>query len=213
MLFLNREYDYNYCDIFVNRMSYRVQYLSSKSIAVDMGVATFVENIPSSVSKGISISMKNFYYNVLVKNGTQSWSFSYSHLSIGNPHCIVFSNNSFNYKEEISTILNSIYDDGVNISFILNIEEFLKTEGATLRLRVNERGSGWTKSCGSGATAAGVFALRLLALREHGRRYYYEVNIEQEGGNLKVHKSQMGEPHTFTLYGPSTFEYDGVWND
>ena len=153
MLFLNRKYNFFDSKIFVNLVPYSVSFINEKEIKVSMGNAVFLENIPNDVSENISINIKDYYYEVLVSSGTLPWSFSYSHLSIGNSHCIVFSKNSFDNKEKISDILNSLYDGSVNISFVLNTEEFVKAHDTSIILRVNERGAGWTKSCGSGATA------------------------------------------------------------
>ena len=60
----------------------------------------------------------------------------------------------------ISNILNSVYDDGANISFLLNYHELTSDPTINLIIRVNERGAGWTKSCGSAASAAGAFCIQ-----------------------------------------------------
>ncbi len=218
MLFLNREYHFTSCKIFVNLVPYSVNYINQETIKVDMGIATFIESTPSFTSLENTIIKKDYYYNMLVKNKETSWSFSYSLLSIGNPHCVVFSKGSFIYKNKISNILNSIYDGGVNICFILNTEEFIEGKEAVLELCVNERGSGWTKSCGSGATAAGAFIFKFMSLSENGSKNISTVNISQEGGDLQVDNIITNDSDNYnisslTLSGPSTFEYDGIWHD
>ena len=218
MLFLNREYGFTSCAIFVNLIPYYATYISQEKIQVNMGYATFTEDIPTLVSPCNKITKDSFFYNVVVNDETSSWSFLYVHLSIGNPHCIVFSEDSFFYKDKISNFLNSIYQEGVNISFILNLDEFLKETKAALELRVNERGAGWTKSCGSGATATGAFILRLISLPKYGPKNISSVKIRQEGGELYVEHIKNNTPNSFnklqlTLCGPSVFEYDGIWND
>jgi len=218
MLFLNRKYNFFNSKIFVNLVPYTVNFVSEKEIKVSMGNAMFLENIPDTISKTISINTKDYYYQVSVKSGTPTLSFSYSRLSVGNSHCIVFSKDSFDNKEEISGILNSLYDSSVNISFILNTEDFIKEPSSSIILRVNERGAGWTKSCGSGATATGAFISRFMLLPENGSKKISELNISQEGGELKIQNIFMTDldgnysPELY-LSGPSTFEYDGVWND
>ena len=218
MLFLNRKYNFFNSKIFVNLVPYNVSFISEKEIKVSMGNVIFIENIPDTISENISINKKDYYYQVSVKSGTSSFSFSYSHLSLGNSHCIVFSKDSFDNKEKISSILNSLYDSSVNISFILNIEDFIREPGSSIILRVNERGSGWTKSCGSGATATGAFISRLMSLPENGSKKIDELCISQEGGELKIQNIFMTDldgnysPELY-LSGPSIFEYDGVWND
>ena len=218
MLFLNKKYNFFNSKIFVNLVPYSVNFVSEKEIKVSMGNAIFLENIPDTISKNISINTKNYYYQVSVKSRASPLSFSYSHLSVGNSHCIVFSKDSFDNKEEISSILNSLYDSSVNISFILNTEDFVKEPNSSIILRVNERGSGWTKSCGSGAAATGAFISRFMLLPENGSKKINELRISQEGGELKIQNIFMTDldgSHSPELYlsGPSTFEYDGVWND
>ena len=218
MLFLNRKYNFFNSKIFVNLVPYNVSFISEKEIKVSMGNVIFIENIPGTISENISINKKDYYYQVSVKSGTSSFYFSYSHLSLGNSHCIVFSKDSFDNKEKISSILNSLYDSSVNISFILNIEDFIREPDSSIILRVNERGSGWTKSCGSGATATGAFISRLMSLPENGSKKIDELCISQEGGELKIQNIFMTDldgnysPELY-LSGPSTFEYDGIWND
>ena len=217
MLFLNRKYNFFNSKIFVNLVPYTVNFVSEKEIKVSMGNVIFLENIPDAISKTISINTKDYYYQVSV-NGASPFSFSYSRLSLGNSHCIVFSKGSFDNKEEISSILDSLYDSSVNISFILNIEDFIKEPSSSIILRVNERGAGWTKSCGSGATATGAFISRFMLLPENGSKKISELRISQEGGELKIQNIFMTDldgnysPELY-LSGPSTFEYDGVWND
>ena len=85
-------------------------------------------------------------------------------------------------------------------------------------MRVNERGAGWTKSCGSGATATGAFILRLISLPKYGPKNISSVKIRQEGGELYVEHIKNNTSNSFnklqlTLCGPSVFEYDGIWND
>jgi diaminopimelate epimerase len=218
MLFLNRKYNFFDSKIFVNLVPYNVSFVNEKEIKVSMGNAVFLENIPNGAPENISISAKDYYYEVSVNSGIRPWSFSYSHLSIGNSHCIVFSKGSFDDKEKISNILNSLYDSSVNISFVLNIEEFVQEHDSSIILRVNERGAGWTKSCGSGATATGAFISRFMLLSENGSKKINELDISQEGGELKIQNIFMTDldgkysPELY-LSGPSTFEYDGVWND
>ncbi len=214
MLFLNREYRFISCTIYVNLIPYHATYISQNKIQVNMGYATFIEDIPASGSCN-KITRDNFFYKVTVNDDESSWSFLYAYLSVGNPHCIVFSEDSFIYKDKISNCLNSLYEEGVNRSFVLNLDEFLEETKTVLELRVNERGAGWTKSCGSGATATGAFVLRYISLPQYGLKNINGVKIRQEGGELYVEhnaSNSLGEPELI-LCGPSVFEYDGIWND
>jgi diaminopimelate epimerase len=90
-----------------------------------------------------------------------------------------------------------------------------------MRIKVKERGAGWTKSCGSGAIAAAALALDKYYQTEsyYGltpeeiEESYYDIQspifVEQEGGVLEVHHDDRD---SLKLVGPSEFEYDGVWS-
>jgi len=78
-----------------------------------------------------------------------------THVSIGNPHAVVF----VDELSEAGPLLEApgvdaeLFPDGVNVEFVVR-----RPEGG-LVMRVHERGSGETRSCGTGACAAVVAAL------------------------------------------------------
>lgn len=74
------------------------------------------------------------------------------HIAAGNPHAVVF----VDRLSDAGTLINEpeydqeTYPDGVNIEFVIR-------QGAHhVAMRVHERGSGETRSCGTGACAVGV---------------------------------------------------------
>jgi len=71
-----------------------------------------------------------------------------------------------------------------------------------VRLRVHERGSGWTRACGTGACAA---AAVLQRRGELDRR----VQVELPGGTLQIDWAGPSEPLWMT--GPAAFVFDGEW--
>jgi diaminopimelate epimerase len=71
-----------------------------------------------------------------------------------------------------------------------------------IKLRVHERGAGWTQACGSGACAA------VAALRKRGR-VGDEVRVELPGGDLRI--AWKGPGHPLWMTGPATFVFDGEW--
>lgn len=71
-----------------------------------------------------------------------------------------------------------------------------------IRLRVHERGSGWTRACGTGACAA------MAVMRLRGR-VEADVHVELPGGSLLIHWPGPGHPLWMT--GPATFVYEGRW--
>jgi diaminopimelate epimerase len=73
-----------------------------------------------------------------------------------------------------------------------------------IRLRVHERGAGWTQACGSGACAA------VAALRRRGR-VADTVRVELPGGPLEI--EWRGPGHVLWMTGPAAFSFDGEWPD
>ena len=71
-----------------------------------------------------------------------------------------------------------------------------------IRLRVHERGAGWTLACGSGACAA------VAALHQRSR-VGDAVRVDLPGGTLTI--EWQGPRHPLWMRGPAAFVYDGVW--
>ncbi|TAN05937.1 MAG: diaminopimelate epimerase [Rhodanobacteraceae bacterium] len=71
-----------------------------------------------------------------------------------------------------------------------------------LKLRVHERGAGWTLACGSGACAA------VAALYRRGR-VGASVNVALPGGQLAI--AWDGPGHPLWMTGPAAFVFDGEW--
>ncbi len=71
-----------------------------------------------------------------------------------------------------------------------------------LRLRVHERGAGWTQACGSGACAA---AAVMIATGRCAER----VRVELPGGTLGV--AWTGPGNRLWLQGPAAFVFEGRW--
>jgi diaminopimelate epimerase len=71
-----------------------------------------------------------------------------------------------------------------------------------LRLRVHERGAGWTLACGTGACAA------MAVLHQRGE-VDDQVRVELPGGTLRIDWSGPG--HTLWMTGPAAFAFEGEW--
>ncbi|MCA9612693.1 MAG: diaminopimelate epimerase, partial [Myxococcales bacterium] len=70
-------------------------------------------------------------------------------------------------------------------------------------LDVFERGSGWTRACGTGACAAGVAAVVTGRARRHE-----PIVMRLPGGALEI---TVGEPHEpVRMRGPARHVYDGT---
>ena len=73
---------------------------------------------------------------------------------------------------------------------------------------VNERGAGYTDSCGSGATAAAICMFKLYELRHESRVTRSMIRVKQKGGILDIKKTY--NPDEFMLIGPSSFDGEGA---
>ncbi|WP_343153974.1 diaminopimelate epimerase [Buchnera aphidicola (Mindarus keteleerifoliae)] len=97
-------------------------------------------------------------------------------VSIGNPHCVI-TVNDINTKivSELSPLIqkNDFFPNSVNVGFM----EIINSE--KIKLRVYERGSNETKSCGSGACAAVAVGIKQNILSN-------KVSVELKGGKLEI---------------------------
>jgi diaminopimelate epimerase len=109
------------------------------------------------------------------QGGERSW--AATHVSMGNPHAVAFVDDladagSLADQPEFDP---AAYPDGVNVEFVHRVGE------QHLAMRVHERGSGETQSCGTGACAAMV-AAAVLDHADRGTTYA----VDLPGGRLDV---------------------------
>ena len=106
-------------------------------------------------------------------------------VSMGNPHCIVFCDETDGLDlEHIGPLFeeNELFPERVNTEFIKVVDDH------TIKMRVWERGTGETLSCGTGACAAVVAAVL------NGHCSYDEtIRILLPGGDLLVRYSKNGK--------------------
>lgn len=120
----------------------------------------------------------------------------FSCLSVGNPHMVVFGEIPMDVEEAGRAIQRSGYfPDGVNVEFVETVSQ------NELRVRVCERGSGETLSCGSGACAAAA-----AAVKNGFCRGQEDVFVRLKGGTLVVRVEEDG----IFLTGDAVFAYTGT---
>ncbi|MGQ0847219.1 MAG: diaminopimelate epimerase [Sporichthyaceae bacterium] len=90
----------------------------------------------------------------------------------------------------------SAYPDGVNVEFVRILGP------AHLQLRVHERGSGETRSCGTGVCAA------VVAAQRSGHLGPGVVDVDVPGGRLQIEVLADG---TVSMTGPAVFVAAGEW--
>ncbi|MFN8196443.1 MAG: diaminopimelate epimerase [Nocardioidaceae bacterium] len=110
-----------------------------------------------------------------VSLGDQTW--EAAHVSMGNPHAVAFVRD----LAEAGTLLDEptfdrdVYPEGVNVEFVA------RRGDRHVAMRVHERGSGETRSCGTGACAVMVAT---AVADGNGRGSTYRVDVP--GGELAV---------------------------
>jgi diaminopimelate epimerase len=129
--------------------------------------------------------------------GDRSW--PALHVSMGNPHAVVF----VDALEDAGPLLAppvhdpDEYPSGVNVEFVVRRGE------RHVAMRVHERGSGETRSCGTGACA--VMVATALADGAGGGAAY---RVDVPGGRLDV---AWTEQDRVVLTGPAVIVASGTW--
>ena len=205
MLYLNKKYNLKRASLVVCNQVYQAEY-DNELISVNMGSPMYVDKIDRLNESKYSIEKDGLV--VTLDELDSDLKFSFIPLSIGNDHCVVFSPESINYKERISEIINEIYNGIMNIGFIKNAADFMSDDKTILDIMVNERGAGYTDSCGSGATAAAICMFKLYELSHESRVTRSMIRVKQKGGILDIKKTY--NPDEFMLIGPSSFDGEGA---
>jgi diaminopimelate epimerase len=205
MLYLNKKYNLKRARLVVCNQVYQAEY-DNELISINMGSPMYVDKIDRLNESKYSIEKDGLV--VTLDELDSDLEFSFMPLSIGNDHCVVFSPESINYKERISEIINEIYNGIMNIGFIKNAANFMSDDKTILDIVVNERGAGYTDSCGSGATAAAICMFKLYELSHESRVTRSMIRVKQKGGILDIKKTY--NPDKFMLIGPSSFDGEGA---
>ena len=118
-------------------------------------------------------------------------------ISMGNPHCIVFVDDTKNFPlEEVGPLFESheVFPNRVNAEFVQILDR------KTVNMRVWARGSGETLACGTG-TCATVVASCLNGHTED------EVTVHLLGGDLHIKWDR--EENLVYMTGPAKVVFDG----
>jgi len=122
---------------------------------------------------------------------------SFGAVSMGNPHAVVFVDDLADPRvDRLGPLLtvHPVFPEGVNVGFAQRLGP------NHIRLRVHERGSGWTRACGTGACAAAAVAHALGLAASI-------VDVELPGGTLTI--EWQGPGHTLWMTGPAAFVFEG----
>ncbi|EFL22774.1 diaminopimelate epimerase [Streptomyces himastatinicus ATCC 53653] len=167
----------------------------SGAVTVGMGKAVLPEPGPDG--------------DVTVEVGDRTW--SARNINMGNPHAVAFVDDldqAGNLFTAPAVHPASAYPDGTNVEFVVD------RGPQHVAMRVHERGSGETRSCGTGACAVMVAAARRDGADPAvtGRPVTYTVDVP--GGRLVISEQPDG---TVEMTGPAVIvaegELDPVWLD
>ncbi len=129
-------------------------------------------------------------------------------INVGNPHVVV----ALSSDEELESadltwipILEPEPVTGANVEFVVPRDPLVKDGVGHIRMRVHERGSGETLSCGTGAVAA-TLATRHWA----GDGAPSQWRVEVPGGVLGVRMWPAEDGEHVSLSGPAELVFDGV---
>ncbi|MBR2968160.1 MAG: diaminopimelate epimerase [Clostridia bacterium] len=157
-----------------------VSYDEEKDLfTVNMGKPTFSDEI----NKPIFVSGKQY---------------NYTFVNMGNPHCVIFVSDVKRIKRATMEAIqsHSFFPGGINVEFVQIAED-------GLNVRVCERGSGETLSCGTGACAAVAASVKCGLLQPKS-----EVKVSLLGGDLIVKYSE-----NIYLTGNAEKVYEGDYYD
>lgn len=128
-------------------------------------------------------------------------------IDVGNPHVVV----ALASDEELdgldlnpTPILDPAPAAGANVEFVVPGEPLIRDGVGHVRMRVHERGSGETLSCGTGAVASAL-AVRHWA----GERAPHQWRVEVPGGTLGVRMFPAEDGEHVALSGPAQLVYRG----
>ena len=169
-------------------------------LTVEDGIVTYVEvNMGQAILKPCEIPVRaegdDFIARTLQVDGK---SYTATCVSMGNPHCVVF----MDHIDELDlTKIGPSFEhhpwfpDQINTEFVEVIDR------KTIKMRVWERGSGETVSCGTGTCAATVASV-LNGYCDRGA----EIEVRVRGGALYDTYLENGE---VLMKGPATEVFQG----
>ena len=135
-----------------------------------------------------------------VELGGRSW--KAAHVDMGNPHAVAFVDDLAGLSRagrllDEPDYDHSVYPDGVNVEFVVRRGEH------HVAMRVHERGSGETRSCGTGACAVMVAS---AVADGAGRGSAYVVDVP--GGTLRI---RWTDEDRVLMTGPAVLVAEGKW--
>ena len=198
MLYLNATYGYSNIFVDIENKKYTVFIDDKKEITASMGVSRALKLVESDVRYLDSFERQNLVI------GSIKDPIEFYLVELGNKHCVIVNQCTREEKDIITEYFDNHYNNLFNLEFVENPSDLFMPVKRLFNVSVYESGAGWTKSCGSGATAVASLFYGI-----HGNQVFDKIiTIKQDGGELRVSKTD----NNLLLTGPSTIEYKGTIN-
>ncbi|WP_103534965.1 diaminopimelate epimerase [Streptomyces sp. SM11] len=140
--------------------------------------------------------------SVTVNVGDRSW--PTRNVNMGNPHAVAFVDD-LDHAGDLFTAPpispEAVYPEGVNVEFVVD------RGPRHVGMRVHERGSGETRSCGTGACAVAVATARRDGADPAGTGLPVAYRVDLPGGTLVITEHPDG---AIDMTGPAVIVAEGV---
>jgi diaminopimelate epimerase len=171
-----------------------VQVASNGSFRVDLGRWKLGDGVVAPASAEISlIGVSGPHESICI--------------SVGNPHVVTFVDDAtldgINLAQTPS--ITKPFATDVNLEFVAPLDPLVDDGIGRIRMRVHERGVGWTLSCGTGAAAAA-----LATRHREGPGAPSNWRVDVPGGSLGVQIFPTEDGEHVSLSGPAELVYSGV---
>jgi diaminopimelate epimerase len=160
------------------------RYGDASSVTVEMGQATFH---PASLP--CTLTINELINQPIVADGQ---SLTFTGVSVGNPHCVVFKRAGQSWSREDLLKLGPILENHAYFPNRTNVQLAVPTGPKELFILIWERGAGETQASGSSSCAAASAAVRLGLVKS-------PVRVKMPGGQLNI---EVAQDFSLTMKGP-----------
>lgn len=126
----------------------------------------------------------------------------YAEVSVGNPHRVQWMEAIDD--QDLAALAASVrreYPDGINLEVVQRLAP------DHLKIRIDERGVGETRACGTGAAAAAVATVQRFSGTDSGKTVKHHVQVDMPGGQLQVNCQPASGK--LSVRGPAAHVYQG----
>jgi diaminopimelate epimerase len=184
-----------------------MDYRNGDGSIAEMCGSAGVRRVHVAKTGDVTVSMGRaelFEESVVVTIGGRSW--PSRNVNMGNPHAVAFVDDLAHAGDLLAVPPfgpASVYPEGVNI-------EFVADRGPRhVAMRVHERGSGETRSCGTGACAVAVATARRDGLDPTATGTPVTYTVDVLGGSLSITELPDG---TVEMTGPAEIVAEGTFD-